>query len=532
MGTNNASFAWVRYNFTGDVNLAENPSVYFAVPAGKYDNLGIVLVSDNGSNAIYANNSHSVDRSTVKQVSASAINLTNHTPKSPVSLVGTTGNVYEDYASCYMVPPTAGAYEFECKLADGTDLKGKGGVTAEIKWAEQAGMINDVCYNPETNKISFKTNGKEGNALISLTDNTNSGTTALWIWHIWITDTPKVLNINGGGNRTANQYYLMDRVVGATWAPSSTITADASKTFDSKEVPMCKTISPSDAADACGLYFQYQNRVPLPRIKDMHVVGGEDITKMANTRCDVMYGFTQYGQYWTKSTSAGNVWTDKRTGLYIFNNINYPNYEYTVSGTTSNTNGWVLANIYNKATTGQAVNVDDGYKFWSNNTSMVHEEMLASKTAYDPCPPGYVIETSSCQYSYQDLRKKDAGFARAASESSSYSEGYKFYGFYFNLAKDKDNNPMALYFPCGGNRSSCVSNLSSDYGNMGYVYSANTQTDAITATVNNKTYTYHVAAASQYGANTSGKTIGWPGWSKTKKVNAQAYHVRCRRGKF
>ena len=536
MGTNNASFAWVRYNFTGDVNLAENPSVYFAVPAGKYDNLGIVLVSDNGSNAIYATNSHEVARSTVKPVSANAINLVNHTPKSPVSLLGTTGNVYEDYANCYMVPPTAGSYEFECKLADGTDLKGKGGVTAEIKWAEQAGMINDVCYNPETNKISFKTNGVEGNALISLTDNTNSGTTALWIWHIWITDTPKVLNINGGksgsDDRTANQYYLMDRVVGATWAPSSTITADASKTYDSKEVPMCKTISPSDAADACGVYFQYQNRVPLPRIKDMHVVGGEDITKMANTRCDVMYGFTQFGQYWTKSTSAGNVWTDKRTGLYIFNNINYPNYEYTVSGTADNTNGWVLANIYNKTTTGQSVKVDDGYRFWSNNTSRVHEEMLASKTAYDPCPPGYVIETSSCQYSYQNLRLKEAGFARAASESSSYSEGYKFYGFYFNLAKDEDNKPMALYFPCGGNRSSCVSNLSGNYGNMGYVYSANIQTDAITATADGKTYTYHVAGASQYGASTGGKTIGWPGWSKTKKVNAQAYHVRCRRGDF
>ena len=533
MGTNNAAFAWVRYNFTGDVNLAENPSVYFAVPAGKYDNLGIVLVSDNGSNAIYANNSHSVDRSTVKPVSSSAINLTSRTPKSPVSLVGTTGKVYEDYANCYMVPPTAGSYEFECKLADGTDLKGKGGMTAEIKWAEQAGLINDVCYNPETNKISFRTNGKEGNALISLTDNTNSGTTALWIWHIWITDTPKVLNINGGGDRTANQYYLMDRVLGATWAPSSTIAADATQTYDSKEVPMCKTIASSDATDACGVYFQYQNRIPLPRIKNIDKTGAEDKAVMGNTKCDVMYGFTQYGQYWTASSSAGNVWQDERTGLYLYNNINYPNYEYTVNGTTSSTNGWILANIYNKNNgTSQSVVSGDGYAFWSANTSMVHDEMLASKTAYDPCPPGYVIETSSCQYSYQDLRKMEAGFARAASDNAAYSAGYKFYGFYFNLAKDANNAPMALYFPCGGNRSSCVTSLSGGYGNMGYIYAAGTETGTVTATVNNKTYTYHVAGASQYGANTSGKTIGWPGWSKTKKVNAQAYNVRCRRGKF
>ena len=67
---------------------------------------------------------------------------------------------------------------------------------------------------------------------------------------------------------------------------------------------------------------------------------------------------------------------------------------------------------------------------------------------------------------------------------------------------------------------------------MGYIYAICTETTTITATSGDKTYTYNQAAASQYGANTSGKTIGWPGWSKSKKVNAQAYHVRCRRGKF
>lgn len=549
MGTNNAAFAWVRYNFTGDVNLADNQSVYFAVPAGQYENMGIVLVSDNGSNAIYAANSHEVARSTVKPVSASAIDLTTHTPKSPVSLVGTTGNVYEDYANCYMVPPTAGAYEFECKLADGTDLKGKCGVTAEIKWAEQAGMINDICYNPETNKISFKTNGVEGNALISLTDNTNSGTTALWIWHIWITDTPKVLNINGGSGRESNQYYLMDRVVGATWAPSSTITADASKTYDSKEVPMCKTISPSDATDACGVYFQYQNRIPLPRIKNIDAIGAEDKAVMGNSRCDVMYGFTQYGQYWSSSSSAGNVWPDKRTGLPMFNNINFPNYEYTVDGTftstnskgettTTSANSWIFANVINDSVTSgnsSSVVLADGYRFWSANTSRSHNDMLKSKTNYDPCPPGYVVETSSCQYSYIELRKKEASFARSASDNSSYSEGYKFYGMYFNLAKDKAKNPIALYFPCGSNRSVCVTNQSANYGNMGYIYAMNTGGDR---TKNSDipgdevNYKSGLGACVQYGASTSGKTIGWPSWSGSKKVNNQAYNVRCRRGDF
>ena len=58
-----------------------------------------------------------------------------------VSLAGTTGNAAEDYASCYMVPPTAGSYKFPCTLVDGTVLKG--GVTAELKWAEEAGLVYD-----------------------------------------------------------------------------------------------------------------------------------------------------------------------------------------------------------------------------------------------------------------------------------------------------------------------------------------------------------------------------------------------------
>ena len=58
-------------------------------------------------------------------------------------------------------------------------------------------------------------------------------------------------------------------------APSSTITADASVTYDSKSVPMCKTIALADASDACGVYFQYQNRIPLPRIKNIEIVGAE-----------------------------------------------------------------------------------------------------------------------------------------------------------------------------------------------------------------------------------------------------------------
>jgi hypothetical protein len=79
-------------------------------------------------------------------------------------------------------------------------------------------------------------------------------------------------------------------------------------------------------------------------------------------------------------------------------------------------------------------------------------------------------------------------------------------------------------------------NLSGGYGNMGYLYSVNTNKDnapkTFSLTSGDKTLTAGYGTCIQFGANTSGNTIGWPGWSTSKKVHAQAYNVRCRRGKF
>ena len=539
MATNNAAFSWVRYKFSGNVNLADNPSVYFAVPAGEYQNMGIVLVTDKGSNTFYATTSHAVSRSAVKPVSSKVINLADRTPKSPVSLVGTTDDPQEKYANCYMVPPTAGSYEFDCILADGTNLKG--GVTAEIKWAEQAGLVNDLYYNPETNKISFKTNGTEGNALLVLTNNTDDSKTHVWTWHIWITDTPKVLNLNSGST-AANQYYVMDRVVGATWAPSTTITQTSTAEWDSNSAPMNNTISSQDASDACGLYFQYQNRNPLPRIINIDETSSEAISTMLNSRCDVMYGTSQYGQYWSSSTSGGGVWEDTyENGQYIHNGIVYPNYQYKAT-TASADAGWLKANLLNDSNKWNysqpapsikiTVKEVEGYRFWNSPPSRNHDEMISGKTTHDPCPPGYVIESSTDSWHYLDTRSKTVGFARAAADNEAYAAGFRFYGMYLNIAKTEGGQTVALYLPCGGSRNACVTNLAGNYGNMGYFYAAHVGDNRNTSYTVDDKYTYHYGFAEQYGASKDGKTINWPTWSSTKKVNGQAYHVRCRRGKF
>ena len=523
------AFTWMRQNFSGNgIDLSTNPSLYFPVPAGEYENMGLVLVTDNGSHTIYANNKHTFTRSKVKPVSANPINIAAHKPANPVSLAGTTGKIAEDYASCYIVPPTAGSYGFPCILVDGTELKG--GVTAEIKWAEEAGMVYDLFYDPSENSISFKTNGKEGNALIVLTDNTADGNTIVWSWHLWITDAPKTLSVKGTGSNSGVTYYLMDRVVGATWSPASTIAETSKLAIGEANVSMNNTLSVENASDACGVYFQYQNRTPYPRIKSLAHIGHEDISTMVNSRCDVMYGFSQYAQHWAKSTSAGTVSLDAHgNGQYIHKSITLPNYQY------SNNNAWVLSNVINQQGTNvNTVLVSEGnYRFWNSRNTNGHDDMMKCKTSHDPCPPGYIMENYSIIYWYLTTRTKEFGYTRAAEDNATYQSGFKFYGMYYNAAVDSKGNNVPLYWPCAGNRSDCTNGVSGKYGNCGYIYIVNTNNTNTYKGGTDSATTIGNGGAVAYGEIGDSYTVpALASGSPSKTVNHQAYPVRCRRGKF
>ena len=544
MATNNTAFSFLKYTYSEGLDISNGEDLYIALPAGEYENMGLVFITDKGSHTIYAKNKHVVTRSAIKPISASHIDLAAHTPENPVSLAGTTGKAADDYARCYMVPPTAGSYEFPCILADGVVLKG--GVTAEIKWAEEAGMVYDLHYNPETNKISFKTNGKKGNALVALTTGgANAASALIWHWHSWITDTPKTLKVTNPTN--ANTYYMMDRVVGATWVPAEnivetskvTVKGYTDKNDQTAEVSFNNTMSVEDASNACGLYFQYQNCVPYPRIKSLADKTKENISTLHNTRCDVAYGISQYAQYWATSASAGGVLISENTEegqvLYKHNGIQYPNYQYRITG--SNMDIWLkvsVINEYNNSNPNNSVLVSEGtYRFWNAVNNTTHDIMMQGKTAHDPCPPGYVMENYSMLWHY-GIQNNDTelrfGYTRAKEDDATYKSGFKYYGMYLNNMVDKDGNSVPMYWPCCGNRSTMVTGVSGQYANCGYIYVVNTN--------NKDTYTCSEQVTGKAGAMAFGEVAngylepGLPNESASKQVNAQGYNVRCRRGKF
>ena len=534
MSTTNTARAYVKVAFSTPVDLATSPVVYVPVPANTYANMALVAETDKGATTIYANNSHTVALSEVKPVSATAINVKAHTPATPTMLSGNSGDTKMDYANTYIVPPTAGEYAFKAILCDGCELKG--GVSAEIVWAEVAGMFYDFNYNPETNTISFKSNGTEGNALVTLSKNDFTGKTIVWSWLLWCTDQVEDIHIPGGDD-PQNTYVVTDRVMGATWHPTTVFEDErATRNWSTTDMPymMNGSVSAQDANDGCGLYYQYQNMIPYPRIKNLDAAVNETKDDHSNTRVGVQYGFHQYCQYWTASTSCGEVTVDDNGQFRTAASYNL-SYMYYIGNHT-----WCLTPLLNHTGASGDFKMDhEGeYCLWGGATHVA--TTLSVKTTHDPCPAGYIVENTSGFYHYHAAGPANAatmcGYVRNPENSDVHSEttGYKFYGMYRTGCKNAAGDARVLYTPTCSNRNQTLTKTIGGYANMGYLYTYNTNTNGKTSwefTHNDETLYEYYAANNQFGGSgNSGKSIGSPsGWNTKKKTNAQAYPVRCRK---
>ncbi len=536
--TNNEARAWVTIDFSQGLDLSTSPAVYVPVPARDYANLALVAITENGATSIYANNSHKVNRSKIKPVSTTAINVTTSTPAAPQPLNGDSGDSKEDYANTYIVPPTAGEYKFPCILADGTELAG--GVTAEIVWAEEAGMFNNIHYNPSENTISFKTNGKEGNALIALSKKVGDTKTIVWSWLLWCTDAPETIAIKAKDNNAT--YKVLDRVIGATWAPTGTLADErANRGWSTTDMPykMNGSVSSQDATDGCGLYYQYQNMIPYPRIKNIDATtteanpDGKADHSLTNTRIAVQYGFHQYCQYWTSSGSCSTV-TQDDNGQYRTAASYNLSYQYAAGN-----NAWCFTPLMG----GSGVAEVNGVltRLWGGSSSAACSK--ANKTTHDPCPAGYIIEDISGLYHYLGASSPTtiAGYVRNPENSDVHSgtTGYKFYGMYITGGTNSKGVATDIYTPCCSNRNQTVCRTIGSYANMGYLYTFNSNNNGKVAfdyTYGDNNYTGYYAANNQFGAagknaeGTAGCGISSPwGWNTKKITNAQAYPVRCRK---
>ena len=387
-GTNHGSTWNHAYVKPSNVPLSEGEvkSFYFIVPPKSYENLAICVQTEKGSYSLCSKNLIEVNRSKIRPIKA--INIDDLMPAVTTDL--SEGGV----ANCYIVPQGSEAkyYSFPARKINATaNLSGV--AYAHISWSESEGIIDHVCYDAATGKVSFKYCGGniEGNVQISLF---NASHTCLWSYHIWCTDKPRLLSVRGGNGTT--MHGVLDRDLGATHAL--------------KSVSEVAGLTSSDASAALGLYYQYGRPTPFPRAKSIDVTK-DDAAYGNNTFAEVIYGFKKYDQRLTWS-NAVNVYATALSFPRMFYMVGYTSKAASESTYNQNNNSyytWYGKTVYHP--------YDNSDKLWFSENA----DVVSKKSENDPCPAGYVVDNTDGVKDYINAFKYTKG----------HKAGKNCYGYYY-----------------------------------------------------------------------------------------------------
>ena len=187
---------------------------HMVLPAGTYTKFTVMIVTEEGVMYKEATKPLIIKRSEVQPTAALMYVESEYID---LSSIGT--------ANSYIVDKGAGLYSFDATVIgngiygfiEGVDFHTDSPyikpTKAKLLWEDRVGVINNVNFDGE--RVIIATTGKEGNALIAVTDNNDD---ILWSWHIWVTDQPQEqVYVNSTGN-----YSMMDRNLGAIRADRGT----------------------------------------------------------------------------------------------------------------------------------------------------------------------------------------------------------------------------------------------------------------------------------------------------------------------
>ena len=381
-----------------DATSADGSVLYFALPAGTYEDLNVLVTTATGSYSISLSEDCTITRSGVTQMAA--INLDEL--GSPINLSN------EGIANCYIVPQGGSAtYSFKTqKINSSAPLADI--AYAQVLWASNKGLISDVAYKNGEISFTYAGNNQEGNALVVAADATNN---VVWSWHIWCTDTPETVLVKGS---TDYIYGVMDRNLGATYAP--------------KSVDEAKAVTENAASEALGLYYQYGRPTPFPRPGSIKYTETKEVTPFGqNSAIELFYALDNTTQKLQFSTTQ----EDYDTALVNPSRF-YCIYYADESGTAaqsshSDYSAWYTSpyNAYN-----------DGMMLWHSPRD---SHNLTQKSDLDPCPAGYVMDDGS---SALEILKTLPAFNRVGwgpGESEAYG--------YYRACPITDD---LLYFPASG----------------------------------------------------------------------------------
>ena len=398
------AFNWL-YATCNNIELSKNEakSFYFIVPPRTYENLSICVQTDKGSYAISSTNAITVNRSKIRPLSV--IDLDDHNPAVATDLS------LDGLANCYVVPEGSEAkyYSFPAQRLNKTE-KLADVAYAHLLWSDRAKLITNVNYDAATGTVSFKYAGgnKEGNAMVSVFDaNHNS----LWTWHIWCTDKPEIVTLKNNLAPLDKYHSIMDRNLGATYAPKTADEAAA--------------ISTDNATKSMGLYYQYGRPIPFPKATSITNTTAESVDARfgANSDFELMYGFKSNLQSFIY-TNATNTFTTMLQHPLIYGVVYFTQY----MGTTHSSSKTIIHSFCKDFPR------PEGDLTWHSENA----DIVSKKGDNDPCPAGYCIdEWNTFKFALYKINQQRV------------SQGDQTYGYYYKCPSTED----VAWFPANGYRT-------------------------------------------------------------------------------
>lgn len=260
--------------------------------------------------------------------------------------------VAEAYSNCYLIDQPGTYFLNATVIGNGINgLHPDGGfhtesvsiapLSAALLWEEEEGTITDVKLSEGGTYLMFKAVKIPGNVVLAVYDGQNGSGTVLWSWHIWLSETPRdhpYKDKNGN-----NTYLVMDRNLGATYAPATDVQADI------------EAMTAAQRWASYGLYYQWGRKDPF--------WGGLTATGMKEK--------TVFGQVTTFNTVAFDETQDNANNNLLYA-VQHPATYIT----------------YNKSILAWTVN--PAKNLWGN-PSGYDNYPKGQKTIYDPCPVGYMV---------------------------------------------------------------------------------------------------------------------------------------------
>ena len=291
-------------------------------------------------------------------------------------------------ANCYIVS-AAGDYSFRADIIGNgeagimkpksttffhTETASISPVSAELLWQSSPGLISNVSLS-EGKVLFTKTDAAVGNAVIAVR---NASSRILWSWHLWCTDigAPQKWITSDG-----NVYYMMDRNLGASFAPAVLLSYDTSEGAE-----LIKR--------SIGLMYEWGRKDPLMPVSE--------ITASSST--------TEYAKMFDASgaviprpspVSAESI----RSYGAIESTIEHPMTAFY--GNVNTSYDWFSNYGAGSGPSKRA------YSLWGNpeGYNYNHDSHPASpvKSIYDPCPPGWMVPGADVFTSLRSLTNGVAG---------------------------------------------------------------------------------------------------------------------------